>query len=129
MPPMPFEPEEDYIGGGVSDALFGATIDYTYSRGNHYQLIFDHDNHVTFHYLNAPGVTEDSDHFQAPQLVYRARALRDGQYLVHWIVKPANIHVSLVVDLTEMTVTVAAMMPPNKWEFFDRATIDTVEYA
>jgi phenolic acid decarboxylase len=125
---MPFGPEDDYIGGDLSDGLLGATVDYVYSKGNHYRLAFDRDHHVTFQFLNAPGRTEDSD-FKAPVLACRVREIRAGQYLVHWLVKPASIHVALVIDTVEGRVHVSAMMPPNKWEFFDTATIRSVTYS
>ena len=47
---------------------------------------------------------------------------------MHWIVKAASIHVTLVIDLELRTVSVGAMMPPNQWEFFDTAEIIDVEF-
>ncbi len=115
------DPETDYVGGTLSDALLGAVIEYRYTRGTEYRLTFDDSFRLRFEELSA------SDHAPTPTLSYRARALRDGQLLVHWIVKPASIHVSLVIDLDESTVHVAAMMPPNRWEFFDTAEITRVQ--
>lgn len=116
----PLEPQEDFIGGISSSALFGAVIEYRYSRGTRYRLSFDTDHHVRFDELSAV------DGPRTPTLPCRVRALRDGQYLVHWIVKPAGIHVSLVIDLAESRIDVSAMMPPNRWEFFDTGEITRV---
>jgi hypothetical protein len=115
------EPEDDYIGGISSSALLGAVIEYRYSRGTLYRLSFDTEHHVRFEELSRP------DGPPTPTLPCRVRALRDGQYLVHWIVAPASIHVSLVIDLTESRIDVSAMMPPNRWEFFDTGEITRVE--
>jgi pyridoxine 5'-phosphate synthase PdxJ len=41
-------------------------------------------------------------------------------------VKQAGIHVSLVIDLTQSRMDVSAMMPPNRWEFFDTGEITSV---
>jgi hypothetical protein len=120
--------EADYIGGDLTDELHGAVIEYTYTKGNHYRLTFDHDNHVTFAFLNAPGREPGAPPFVAPSLVYRARKIRDGQVFVHWIVQESAIHVSLIIDLTEKRVHAGAMMPPNRWEFFDTATLQGIEY-
>lgn len=119
IPPM--DPEADYVGGTMSDALLGAVIEYRYTRGTEYRLTFDDRFQLRFEELSAVR------HPPTPTLPYRARAIREGQLLVHWIVKPASIHVSLVIDLEESKVHVAAMMPPNRWEFFDTAELTRVQ--
>jgi MoaF N-terminal domain len=106
---------DDKITGPFSDALVGRTVEYRYSTGNHYRMAFGHER-LTFLQLNAP-----EPHEPVP-LAYLARELRPGQYLVHWAVKPANIHVALVFDLDAGTVHVSALMPGG-WEFFDSARI------
>ena len=76
----------DKITGPFSDDLAGRTVEYRYSTGNHYRMAFG-SGQLTFLHLNAP-----EPHDPVP-LAYVARQLRPGQYLVHWAVKPANIHV------------------------------------
>jgi len=114
-------PQEDYVDGPSTTALAGAVIEYRYTRGTRYRLTFDHDGGVTFAMLDVgPGGPP------APLLPYRARELRPGLFLVHWIVKQPGIHVTLTIDLTESTLHSAAMMPPNRWEFWDAAVIESV---
>lgn len=126
MPPMPFAPEPDQVAGPETDIMSGLVLDYTYSGGRHYRLLFDHDHHVTFEmpdlglHADLPGPAK------APVLSYRARELKPGLVLVHWIVKQAAIHVALTIDLEDLKLHVGAMMPPNRWEFFDTAVIDTI---
>jgi len=117
----PLEPQDDYVGGTSSSDLHGAVIEYRYTRGTLYRLSFSDDDNVRFDELSAGG-----DHPPTPTLRCRVRALRDAQYLVHWIVKQAGIHVSLVIDLTQSRIDVSAMMPPNGWEFFDTGEITSV---
>lgn len=116
------QPEPDFVGGNSSSALLGALLEYDYSRGTRYRLEFDDTFHVRFEELSVEG-----DRAATPTLPCRVRELREGMYLVHWIVKPASIHVSLVIDLTESRIHVSAMMPPNRWEFFDSGEITRVE--
>ena len=126
MPPMPFAPEPDNVTGPDSDIMHGLVLDYTYSAGRHYRLSFDHDHHVTFTMPDVPrpaGLPADA---KPPLLKYRARELKPGLVLVHWIVKQAAIHVALTIDLDENKLHAAAMMPPNRWEFFDTAVIHTI---
>ena len=106
---------KDYIDGPSSPALLNTVLEYEYTIGNSYRLSFDGDFGVTFQMLN------DGSEARGP-LPYRARELRPGQYLVHWLVKQFSIHVSLVIDLENSTICVAAVMPPGQWEFFDIAT-------
>lgn len=126
MPPMPFDPEPDQVSGPDSDVMHGLVLDYTYSGGRHYQLSFDHDHHVTFAMPDVPRPAGLPAHAKPPLLSYRARELKPGLVLVHWIVKQAAIHVALTIDLDEKRLHAAAMMPPNRWEFFDTAVIDTI---
>lgn len=109
----------DKITGPFSDDLAGRTIEYRYSTGNHYRMAFG-SGQLTFLQLNAP-----EPHEPVP-LTYLARELRPGQYLVHWAVKPANIHVALVFDLDAGSVHVSALMPGG-WEFFDSARIVNIK--
>jgi hypothetical protein len=97
-----------------SPALHNLVLDYEYSIGNSYRLSFDDNFGVTFQMLN------DGSEPRGP-LPYLARELREGQYLVHWHVRQYGIHVALVVDLAEKKISVAALMPPGSWEFFDQA--------
>jgi hypothetical protein len=118
----PLEPEDDFIGGTSSSALLGAVIEYRYSRGTEYRLSFDDSFQVRFDELSAAGLRAPT-----PVLSCRVRELRAGQYLVHWIVKPASIHVSLIIDLDQWRIDSSAMMPPNRWEFFDTGEITRFE--
>jgi MoaF-like len=109
---------DDKIAGPFSDDLVGRTVEYRYSTGNHYRMAFGSEQ-LTFLHLNAP-----EPHEPMP-LAYLARQLRPGQYLVHWVVKAANIHVALVFDLDARTVHVSALMPGG-WEFVDSARIVSI---
>ena len=125
MSPLSLPPEEDEIGGVSSKDLFGAVVEYEYSTGRRYRLTFDTDDHVTFEWINQPPLAEGAV-FPPQTLSYRARQLRSDQFLVHWLNKQFKIHVSLVIDLAENTINVAAMMPPNSWEYWDTARIVSV---
>lgn len=121
-------PEEDEIGGTSTEFLFGAVIDYEYSTGRHYRLTFDHDFNVTFAWINHPPLPAGAPEFVPPPLHYRAREIRPDLYLVHWLVKEFHIHVSLSIDVLESKIHVAAMMPPNSWEFWDTAHINSIAF-
>ena len=110
---------DDKITGPFSDDLAGRTVEYRYSTGNHYRMAFGV-KQLTFLLLNAP-----EPHDPVP-LAYVARQLRPAQYLVHWVVKPASIHVALIFDLDAGTVHVSALMPGG-WEFFDSARIVSIQ--
>ena len=110
---------DDKIAGPFSDDLVGRTVEYRYSTGNHYRMAFG-SGQLTFLHLNAP-----EPHDPVP-LAYVVRQLRPGQYLVHWAVKNANIHVALVFDLDARTVHVSALMPGG-WEFVDSARIVSIQ--
>ena len=126
MPPMPFAPEPDQVDDPRTEIMYGLVLDYTYSGGRHYQLSFDHDHHVTFAMPDVPRPEGLPEGAKPPLLAYRARELKPGLVLVHWIVKQAAIHVALTIDLQGMRLHVGAMMPPNRWEFFDTAVITKV---
>ncbi len=128
VPPMPMTPEPDQVSGPDTDIMHGVVLDYTYSGGRHYQLSFDHTHHVTFAMPDVPRPEGLPPGSQAPSLAYRVRELKPGLVLVHWIVKQAAIHVALTIDLEDKLLHVGAMMPPNRWEFFDTAVIDTITY-
>ncbi len=112
---------DDKIAGPFSDDLAGRILEYRYSTGNRYRLAFG-TAQLTFVHLNAP-----QPHEPVP-LGYVARQLRNAQYLVHWAVKSASIHVALVVDFEAGTVHVSALMPGG-WEFFDSARIVNITSA
>ncbi|MEO8262737.1 MAG: hypothetical protein ABI566_09220 [Pseudolysinimonas sp.] len=118
-------PQDDFVGGRASTVLEGVTIEYVYSRGTRYRLAFGVDT-VEFAVLDHAG-PDSTRPSTPPPLAYRARDIRPGIVLVHWIVKPATIHVTLVLDLTLRTIHVAAMMPPNRWEFVDTGTLVRVD--
>lgn len=107
----------------MSTTLHGLEIEYRYSTGNHYKLTFDHDYNVGFTFLNQmerEGRITPTDDLKIP---YRAREIRPGLTQLHWIIKDADIHVSLLFDFDAKKIFAAAMMPPNKWEFWDNAEI------
>jgi len=118
-------PQDDFVGGRPSTVLRGMTIEYVYSRGTRYRLAFGDDT-VVFTVVDHAG-PESTRPSTPPPLPYRARDIRPGIVLVHWIVKPAAIHVSLVLDLELRTIQVAAMMPPNRWEFVDTGTLVRID--
>ncbi len=130
MPPIPLEPEPDQVTGPDTEVMHGLVLDYTYSGGRHYRLLFDHEHRVTFEMpdlVKAEGF--DPVGFKPLALDYRARELKPGLVFLHWIIKQAPIHVALTIDLEEKKLHVAAMMPPNRWEFFDTAVIHSVTAA
>jgi len=61
--------------------------------------------------------------FTIGALRYRARELRERQYLVHWLLPGRVGAVALVFDLEHKRVDAAALMP-GQFELFDRATLD-----
>lgn len=105
---------EDYVDGPSSPDLLNTTLEYEYTIGNSYKLMFNGDFGVSFQMLN------DNSEARGP-LPYRAREIRPNMYLVHWLIKEFSIHVALVIDLEMATISVAAVMPPGQWEFFDTA--------
>lgn len=116
------------IGGPSTKEMAGLTIRYKYSVGRDYQLSFDADT-VTFLPFVIPGDPPGTK-YQPGTLHYRARLVRPGLYLVHWLVRPpdgGNIHVAMLVDLKERHVHVSALMPGGM-EFFDRADIQTISW-
>ncbi|WP_404952645.1 MoaF-related domain-containing protein [Streptomyces sp. 147326] len=110
--PLP-PPQPDLIAGPYTDELAGTEIEYRYSSGRHYRMEFDSGT-LAFDHLNGP-----AEGVRVGPLPYRARRLRDGQYLVCWTLKEPGVHVTLVVDFAHDRIDVSAMMPPNRWEFFD----------
>lgn len=129
---MPVTSHEDMVGGELTTELAGSQFEYQYSTGNHYRITFVEAG-VRFEMLegaNGEAPPPPIDPHGNPvdvlaPLPYRARKLRDDLFLVHWILRP-GIHVSLVLDLGQQRVHVAAMMPPNQWEFFDVAEMIAV---
>ncbi len=113
--PVGLTPRADYADGPSSPGLLNTTLEYEYSIGSSYRLMFDGDFGVTFHLLN------DGSEPRGP-LPCRVREIRPSMYLVHWLVKQFSIHVALVVDLEMSRLSVAGAMPPGQWEFFDQAT-------
>ena len=124
----PTAPHPDYIEDAPSStALDGLSIEYRYSTGNHYRLDFTRDRHMGFEFLNQLEQEGRATPIEGPLLAFRARDLRPGLTQLHWIVKEADIHVSITVDFDAQRLYVAAMMPPNKWEFWDSADIIAIE--
>ncbi|MCC7462811.1 MAG: MoaF N-terminal domain-containing protein [Gammaproteobacteria bacterium] len=116
------------IGGPSTREMAGLTLHYVYSGGRDYQLSFDADT-VTFLPFRIPGDPPGTQ-YQPGTLKYRARLVRPGLYLVHWLVRPPQgspIHVTLLVDLQERHVHVSALMPGGM-EFFDIAEIKTITW-
>lgn len=110
-------PQSDKIGGPSTTELEGVVVEYRYSTGNHYRMEFAAET-LTFDHVFPAGPT-------IGPLPYRGRTLRDDQFLVSWIIKP-GVHVALVVDFASRQIHVAAMMPPNQWEFSDVAELISV---
>ncbi|KAL3460194.1 hypothetical protein BJX64DRAFT_290516 [Aspergillus heterothallicus] len=98
-------------------ALVGLTFDYHYPSGLHYRISFD-DKKA---YFKLPEKVQDLNYAGIP---YRARELRENQYLVHWLIPGRVGAVALIFDLEHMRVDAAALMP-GKFELFDRAEFET----
>jgi hypothetical protein len=111
----------DEIGGPSTKELKGLHLLYQYTSGREYQLDFDADT-VTFLMHHDPhGVPGQV--FTPGTLPYRARKLRDGLYLVHWLNRSpdmGNIHVALIIDLKQKLMHCSALMPGG-FELFDQA--------
>jgi len=116
--PMP-PPQVDQIGGPSTTELAGMVMEYRYSTGNHYRMEFTADG-LTFELLNAP------NGLRVGPLPYRARALREEQFLICWILKP-GVHVAIIADYAQRQIHATAMMPPNQWELFDIGEILRVD--
>lgn len=108
----------DEIGGPSTQELAGTKLLYEYSTGRKYLLEFTPDK-VAFTFVKDPTAKKTF-------LPYRARKIRESLYMVHWIVKDAHIHVTLLIDLEKNHVHVSAMMPGGI-EFFDIAEIEKKE--
>lgn len=105
----------DEIGGGTTTDLDGSEFEYQYSTGRRYRLRF-YDDRVTFQLLSRNAQPERT-------LPYLAMKIREGQFLVHWMVPGRIGHVALVIDLETRLVHVAALMPGQQ-ELFDQAGIE-----
>lgn len=122
------EPHDDTIDDTpLSTALNGLTIEYRYSSGRHYRLRFTEDYHVGFDFLNQLEMEGVETPTGDIVLSFRARDLRPGLTQLHWLVKDASIHVSITFDFDAKRLYVGAMMPPNKWEFWDSAEILSID--
>lgn len=118
------------VHGELTNDLVGRSFEYVYESGISYRLSFPDETYVKFDILATPDggpipppLGPDGKPLgDQPFMQYRARKLRENQYYVHWMV-PRLVHVALVIDLELDTISVAAMMPPNQWEFFDQAHI------
>ncbi|MFC9295001.1 MoaF N-terminal domain-containing protein [Streptomyces sp. NPDC057011] len=117
--PLP-PPQPDLISGPSTNELAGIEMEYRYSSGRHYRMEFDAES-LSFDHLNGP-----AEGVRVGPIPYRARALRDGQFLVSWTLKELKVHVTLVVDFTEDRIVVSGMMPPNQWEFADTGQLLSV---
>ncbi|KAJ5390460.1 uncharacterized protein N7496_001528 [Penicillium cataractarum] len=115
-PEVQVEHAPDKIGHDGCKDLAGHTFEYTYSSGVHYRISFDEEKAYFSLPWRIDGLTYGG-------LSYRARQLRDNQYLVHWLIPGRVGAVALVFDLTHKRVDAAALMP-GKFELFDRATFD-----
>lgn len=111
----------DKIGGPTTKDLAGRTFEYQYSSGIGYRLSFDEEN-VYFIPSDPPEAFRRAGK-RYLSLPYRARSIRDGLYLVHWLIAGRSGHVTLIIDLERQEVHSAALMP-GKFELFDIASID-----
>jgi hypothetical protein len=96
--------------------LDGLVVAYTYSSGRAYMLTF-YDDRVSFEQRNTP----------APvlSLPYRARAIAQDIFLVHWLVPGRIGHVSLILDLVTNRIHGSALMP-GQMELFEEGPIVSV---
>jgi len=118
----------DEIGGPSTKELKGLHLLYRYTSGREYQLDFDADT-VTFLLHHDPHGKPGDVHTSAT-LHYRARKLRDGLYLVHWLNRSptmGNIHVALIIDLQRRLMHASAIMPGG-FELFDMAHFESMSW-
>jgi hypothetical protein len=118
----------DEIGGPSTKELKGLHLLYQYTSGREYQLDFDADT-VTFLMHHDPHGTPGQV-FTPGTMHYRARKLRDGLYLVHWLNRSptmGNIHVALVIDLKQRLMHCSALMPGG-FELFDMAHFESMSW-
>lgn len=109
----------DMIGGPSTTVLDGVTLSYAYSNGRTYRLSFTAST-VSFDRPEAP---------DEPRITtqYRARELRDGMILLHWLNRELPAHVTLVIDFERGELHGSSMMPPTRYELFDQAAIIEVQ--
>ena len=118
----------DEIGGPSTKELKGLHLLYQYTSGREYQLDFDADT-VTFLMHHDPH-GKPGEVFTPGTMHYRARKLRDGLYLVHWLNRSptmGNIHVALVIDLKQRLMHCSALMPGG-FELFDMAHFEAMSW-
>lgn len=109
---------DEILSTGTVD-LSGMRVRYEYSSGRGYEALF-YDDRLTFAQTDAPA--------PSVTLPYRARPLRDGQVLVHFLLPGRIGHVSLVIDL-DAGVVYASGLIPGLVEQFDVARISALSGA
>lgn len=90
----------------------GKTFSYDYPSGPTYRISFD-ETHV---YFKTPALPD----YPCVALKYRAKELREDQYLITWFGPGRIAYVGLVLDVREQRVDSAVCMP-GSYEIFDRA--------
>ncbi|MFG2937810.1 hypothetical protein [Streptomyces sp. NPDC048282] len=112
-------PDRNLIGGELI-TLEGLRLKYRYSTGREYLLTFDADR-VVFQMLNGEDLT-------ARSIGYRARRLRDDQYVIGWVrvgdpeAGRPTFAVTLVVDFQENKLYASALMDSD-YALFDEAEL------
>ncbi len=114
------------------DDLVGFVADYVYPNGLHYVLSVERDKLDFFspwpgeERAGPPEVPQSPAGVNAPDVTggvdYRARKIREGLYMVHWIVN-WEIHVTLLLDF-ERNRTICGALMPGKTELWDEASWD-----
>lgn len=118
-------PPEDVVIGPLSELLNGRIVHYRYTSGREYTLTFK-DGDVTFEMLDGPNFKKDEAGGLRVTLPCHVREIHPNEFLVHWLVPGREGHVALVIDIPNAKIFVSALMP-QKWEFFDVATIMSVK--
>jgi hypothetical protein len=99
---------------GETDDLIGFIVEYSYPSGPHYILSFK-SGIVDF---RSPWPGEKREPPKGPEgdIYYKARKIKEGIYLVHWIVN-WQAHIALLFDFEEKRTICAALM--GKTELWD----------
>lgn len=119
LPPIGGPPPPDIVVGSDTTLMDGYSIKYKYTTGREYRLDFTAEK-VTFTMLDAPNFKPELG--TPVSLPYLCRQIRDGLILIHWMVPGRSGHVAVMIDFTEKSIFVSALMP-LKMEFFDSGTI------
>jgi hypothetical protein len=109
----------DHIVGPLSSQLAGVAFRYALSTGGTQVLAFGIDD-ATMTATDRNGAARAS-----VSGIYRARELRPGIYLAHWLNTERSAHIAVVVDLPGKRVDIGAKLP-GAVELFEQASIEVL---